>query len=517
MRSSLALLLSALTLSLVPGTGCESDEELIPFLIATPAGQDTFAGVTEVRVVFGDKEKRTTLASPSDPFELKLELPKAQSGTVLFEGLDGAGRVLCRGKSPQILSVASSDPLTLFVARLGTSGRAPGAAPAAATGLATAEYRVEDWDNVDDDTSATVFFGGVTADGSPVAKPFYYDTYFHKTYELPELPAARSALSAMNIDGAYFLLFGGFDEDGQPTGRLDLLRPSTYSFEYLTDLDYGLEGAARAEAPVVRLGPYSALLEGSSQRVASSFLIVGGVGPDGPRCDALHLVAKYDISLYQWAFSAESHALAACRQGHTATVTRLGTGDAATRVVLIYGGALGASDPVAEVVTLAPTQVDVDTVDWGLDATALIEAPGPMVTGHAALALEDGLLLIVGGETPDGTVLGDAWLYDAEAGVFTALPGLLQAARTGHTVTRLGDELVVAGGRGQDGVPLGTAEVFDLSDGTPVYLDTLPLAVARAGHHAFVMPTGTLALLGGLTPEGLPTDVIEIYTPGLLE
>lgn len=518
MRLRLALMASlSLLLLSFPWAGCDSEEELIPFVVATPEGQDTFAGVTEIRVVFGEKEKRQTLSSPSDPFQLKLELPKAESGTVLLEGLDAAGRALCRGKSPQILSVGSSQTLTLFVARLGTAGRAPSLAPAAALGMAAADYRQEDWDNLDDDTTATVFFGGIAADGSHLAAPFYYDTYFHATYDLEDLPSGRTELTAMPVDGAYFVLFGGRDEDGQLTGRLDFMRPSTYSFEYLTELDYGLSGAARAQAPYARLGPYSALLEGSNLRIVSSFLIAGGVGAEGPRCDALHLLAKYDLSYYQWSFSAESHPMAACRQGHTVTSTRIGTGDTAERVILVYGGAPDPADPVAEVWRISPTQVDVNTVDWGLDASPLPTALGPMISGHAALALEDGRILIVGGETLDGTMVPDGWLYDPEDDSFTHLPGLLQVARSGHTATLLGDELVVAGGRGQDGAPLASVEVFDLSDGSPSYLDTVSLSVARSGHHAFVMPTGTLGLLGGHGPGDNPTDVIEIYTPGLLD
>lgn len=497
--------------------GCETDEEVIPFLIATPEGQNTFENVSTIRVVFGEKEKRSALSSPTDPFEIKLELPKSESGTVLLEGLDSSDRVLCRGKSPQILSVGSSSTLKLYVAKLGTFGRAPALAPVAATGMASADYRVEDWDGVEDDVSATVFFGGVTADGSAVAAPFYYDTYFHETYDLTDLPSARIGPTAMNIDGAYFLLFGGRDENGALTGQLDLLGQGSYSLEWTANLDYGLTDAARAEAPVARLGPYSALLESSSVRITSSFLLVGGQGPEGPRCDALHLLAKYDLTAYQWVFSAERIALFACRQGHSVTVSRLGTGDSAERVVLVYGGGPDAGDPVAETLRLTPTQVDADTVDWGLETAALTQATGPMMKGHAALTLSDGRVLLLGGETLDGSALSDGWLYDPDDDSFTALPGLLQIPRSGHTATLLGDELVVAGGRGQDGVPLATAEIFDLSDNPPEYLDTIPLSVGRVGHHAFVMPTGTLALVGGLTSEGQPTDVIEIYTPGLLE
>jgi hypothetical protein len=499
--------------------GCDDDDPVLPFVLYTPAGQDTFAGVAELRVAFGDKEKRVSLSSPDERFEIELELPVGKEGVVLFEGLDGTGEVVCRGRSPEILSTSASEDLTLYVARLGSFGEAPVTAPAALTGLAAGDYRVEDWNDTTEDVTATLFFGGITASGTPLQTPFYYDSYFHETYDLEPMPSARSELNALNIDSGYFLLFGGRDAAGDIVGRLDLLMPSSYAFEYQTELDYGLEDTARAGAPAVTLGPYPSLLEGVDLRLMNSFLVVGGEGPAGPRCDAIHLVAKYSTTTYGWSVDGERVALESCRQGHTATVTEVQDATATTTgqaelVVLVYGGG-ETGDPVAETLRLRPTQVDVDNVAWNFSGDALPD-PGPMVTGHAAVTLADGRILVLGGQTADGTVLADGWLYDPADDGFTVLPELLATPRHGHTAMRVGHELVVVGGTGGDGAVLDDAEIIDLSADPPGAGTTVPLTQPRTHHRVFRLPTGNLGVIGGRGPSGLPLQTIELYTPGAL-
>jgi hypothetical protein len=493
---------------------------VLPFVLYTPEGQETFTGVAELRVAFGDKEKRVSLSSPDERFEIELELPVGEEGVVLFEGLDGTGEVVCRGRSPEILSTSASDNLTLFVARLGTFGEAPVTAPAALSDLAVGDYRIEDWNDTTEDVSATLFFGGITASGTTLQTPFYYDSYFHGTYDLEQMPTARSALNALNIDGGYFLLYGGRNEAGDVLGRLDLLLPGSYAFEYQTDLDYGLTDTARAGAPAVTLGPYPSLLQGQELRLMNSFLVVGGEGPAGPRCDALHLVAKYGVTSYAWSVDGERVALAACRQGHTATVTEVADATAANTgqeelVVLIYGGG-EPGDPVAETIRLRPTQVDVENVAWNWSGGVLPATSSPMISGHTAVTLADGRVLVVGGRTADGTAVGDGWLYDPLDDGLVLLPDLLGTPRFGHTATRMGDELVVAGGTGGAGAVLGDAEIIDLAADPPRAGTTVELVRPRTHHRAFRLPTGNLGIIGGRGSDGLPLQTIELYTPGAL-
>lgn len=511
------LILSLLLLGALQA-GCKGNYEVIPFTLVTPEGQDTFSGVTEVRLTFGDQTETQALSGAGDSFELELELKTGGSSPVIIEGLSGGGAVICRGQSPLINAYPTAETLTLFVSRVGTFGRAPVDAPVAATAMAMANYAVEDWDDTaDDNLNATLWFGGLTADATVPTEPFYYDAYFHNTFGLTELPDPRADMVAMNIDAGYFLLYGGVDEAGTLSGRLDLMQPGSSGFDYLPDVNYGLPAVARAGALAVVLGPYPSFLDGYDHRVLNSFLVVGGRGPAGAACDALHLVAAYNTNTYEWKVSAEQRALAGCRQGHTATRTRTSTSTASAPdlIVLIYGGG-GAGDPVAETVTVTPNQPDVDTINWGFVEAAVATDPGPMISGHTAVTLADRRILIIGGVTADGTVLADGVIYDPDDGSFTPLPGLLDTARTGHTALRLGDELVVAGGTGADGLPIGDAEIFNVAGGDPSWVASADLVVPRTGHQAFPMSTGTMGLLGGVDAAGHPTRVIEIYTPGLV-
>ncbi len=501
--------------------GCGGNDEIIPFTLVTPEGQETFAGVERVRLSFGDKTETKSISGPGASFELEMKLKKGGTSPVVLEGLSSDDGVLCRGQTPVVNAYPTSQTLILFVSRVGTFGRAPVEAPVSATAMAMANYSTEYWDgSADDDLSTTIWFGGLTSDATVAAVPFYYDSYFHDTYTLPELPLPRAAMTAMNIDGAYFLIFGGFDEAGAISGRLDLMQPGALGFEYLPDVDMGLEpgAVARADGVAVTLGPYPSLLQGFDHRLLNSFLVVGGRGPGGPLCDYLHLVASYHTSTYDWSISGELRAMVGCRLGRTATRTETSSSTSAAPelVVLIYGGG-GPGDPVAETVRISPDQPDVDTVDWGFEEAGLDPAPGPMISGHTATRLSDRRILILGGVTSDGSVLADGLIYDPDDDSFTILPGLLRMGRFGHSATLLGDELVVAGGTGADGQPLPDAEVFDVGGEEPRWVASPELVVPRTGHMAFPMPTGTMGIMGGTDAAGEPVRTIEIYTPGLVD
>jgi len=516
--STIHLILTVLLLGALQA-GCPSNDDVIPFTLVTPEGQETFDGVSQVRLTFGEKTKTQSISGPDDSFKLELELDLGGSSPVIMEGLSADDEVICRGQSPVINAYSTIETLTLFVSRVGTFGRAPIDAPLGATAMAMANYAVEDWDDIpENNLNATLWFGGLTADATVPTQPFYYDSYFHNTYPLAELPDPRASMAAMNIDGGYFLLYGGLDESGALSSRLDIMQPGTTGFSYLPDVDYDIAPVARADGRVVTLGVYPSLLDGIEYRVLNSFLVVGGRSSEGAACDYLHFAAAYHTSTYDWTVKAQQRALSGCRLGHTATRTETSTSTAASPdlIVLVYGGG-GATDPVAEILRVAPEQPDVDTIDWGFDESAVTPDPGPMISGHAAVTLSDRRILVMGGVTADGTVLADGILYDPDDGSFTRLTGMLDTPRYGHTLSLLGNELVVAGGKGADGLPVADAEIFSVADGDPLWVASTNLVVPRSGHQAFPMSTGTLGLMGGVDAAGEPTAVIEIYTPGLVE
>jgi hypothetical protein len=143
------------------------------------------------------------------------------------------------------------------------------------------------------------------------------------------------------------------------------------------------------------------------------------------------------------------------RAGHTATPS------ADRSKVVLYGGFKAvntlagtvASDEVAEI-------YDAGT-DTFTRVTWSAPAPVPRVY-HAAVALPDGNVLVVGGVTDDaGTVTDSAQEIEPETGTVRDTTGTLAFPRFGHTATLLPDHnVLVAGGLIAPGTAAAQAELY---------------------------------------------------------
>ncbi|WP_052499540.1 Kelch repeat-containing protein [Streptomyces vietnamensis] len=142
---------------------------------------------------------------------------------------------------------------------------------------------------------------------------------------------------------------------------------------------------------------------------------------------------------------------------------------------------------------------------------------------HSLTVLRDGRVLAAGGITgpqafPPSAVAGSE-LYDPEAGTWTpAAP--MAGARYGHSATLLPDGrvLVAGGNRLRDArtvVTLTTAELFDPDTGT--WSPAAEMADARWHHIVAPLPGGHLLAVAGLAATGqlLPTALAlcEVYDP----
>ncbi|HZI60354.1 MAG TPA: kelch repeat-containing protein, partial [Pyrinomonadaceae bacterium] len=113
--------------------------------------------------------------------------------------------------------------------------------------------------------------------------------------------------------------------------------------------------------------------------------------------------------------------------------------------------------------------------------------------GHTATRLQDGRVLVAGGENSTGALNGTE-IFDPVAGTFSAA-GNMNSARADHTATLLADgRVLIAGGRNSDGA-LATTEIFDPSTGT--FAGGTSLSVARAGHSATRFADGRIFIAGG--------------------
>ena len=113
--------------------------------------------------------------------------------------------------------------------------------------------------------------------------------------------------------------------------------------------------------------------------------------------------------------------------------------------------------------------------------------------GHTATLLEDGKVLIVGGDNQSG-IVNQVELLDP-ASQTSSLAAMPIVARTDHTATRLADgRVLIIGGRDQNG-SLTSTEIYNPL--TATFTAGRSLTTPRSGHTATVLANGAILVAGG--------------------
>jgi len=252
--------------------------------------------------------------------------------------------------------------------------------------------------------------------------------------------------------------------------------------------------ASTAIAPIARIGGLGVPYLGTA-------LLVGGTGADGR---SVPEVERFDP------LTGALTVVGAVLSRDQAVQALIGTSP--PRVVVIGGAVVGGAtgvDGAKFIEVVDDRRIErVDNTDMArVDLTAT--------------ALTDGRVIAIGGKPPGGAPLGDideiAPLPDTTLAV-RKLAAALVAPRSGHTATRLGDDVgapvLIAGGQDAAGAPVAAAELFKPLSGqlADSMLFKHDMAVPRHHHTAVLMPDGSVLFIGGFDTLGQPVSALELFS-----
>lgn len=192
-------------------------------------------------------------------------------------------------------------------------------------------------------------------------------------------------------------------------------------------------------------------------------------------------------------------ALNEVRLGHTATLLPNGK-------VLVAGGYANSVTKTAE---LYDPSTETFTYTGSMTSRRV---------AHTATLLKNGKVLIVGGDSEDpfDGEMSSAEIYDPATGLFTAT-GSMRYPRLGHTATMLDDgRVLIIGGNIVNDYSQTACEIYDPATGK--FSDAGKLHIARFDHSATLLADGKVLIAGGgrAVGAGKPIEIIsagEIYDP----
>ena len=174
----------------------------------------------------------------------------------------------------------------------------------------------------------------------------------------------------------------------------------------------------------------------------------------------------------------------------------------------------------ARVSVVITTLVLTATAAWA-EPQGTWSSTGSMAVGRfvfTATTLQNGEVLVAGGDTPGDIITNKAELYDPTTGTFTPT-GNMHAARVAFSATRLPNgKVLVEGGASNTVGALASAELYDASTGT--WTLTGSMNQGRQAHSAVLLRDGTVLVTGGNIDRTPCADVCattiagsEIYNP----
>lgn len=132
-------------------------------------------------------------------------------------------------------------------------------------------------------------------------------------------------------------------------------------------------------------------------------------------------------------------------------------------------------------------------------------------SGHAAILLQDGRVLVAGGTVADGTVTNSAEIYDPTSNTWTSVLNGMNTARSGETATLLNDgRVLIAAGQSTSG-PTNTLEIYSPASNS-FTLASGGLSSPRQQHASALLQDGRVLIAGG--SDGLKSlSSADIFDP----
>ena len=295
------------------------------------------------------------------------------------------------------------------------------------------------------------------------------------------MTVARWLHTATLLNDGTVLIAGGSDLANEETlDSAEIYNPTTGTFTLLI-----------STLNTARVGQTATLLDNGQ------VLIVGGYDPDyGLIADA----ELYDPPSQTFIDLGDTNSP---RYGHTATMLQNGQ-------VLIAGGEVDA----------IPSGAHNTAELFSLANQTFTPVPVPMTTareGHAAVPLNNGQVLITGGDNPPNGSLNSAEIYDPPSNTFVAVASPMTVPRISHVMTLLnGGKVLVAGGAADSNsgsAALNAAELYDPI--TQRFVLVGNMTSVREHQTATLLNDGTVLEDGGTDGTNI-FNTADIYTSSRL-
>jgi Galactose oxidase, central domain/Kelch motif len=316
----------------------------------------------------------------------------------------------------------------------------------------------------------------LVVDGGGVESAELYDPATGRWFATGGIEGGRSHHTATLLLDGSVLVAGGSGPLGLPVASAELYDPATGQWSATGSM---AEGRARHTATLLGDG-----------RV----LVVGGsYDPDGD--SGLASAELYDPESGTWT---ATRSMTTGRSGQTATLLPDGS-------VLVAGGIGAFVNPMDPRSLASAETYDPITGRWTVAGT--LSTPR---VGHTATLLDDGTVLVVGGNRIFSDPLASVEIFSPETGSWTTVASMTRP-HDAHSATLLPDgRVLTVGGRSGD-MPIAGAELYD-----PVgrsWIAAVEPPTARQVHSATLLPDGRVLVAGGTNATGI-LDSAELYDHG---